>query len=52
MKWLGDLLSFLASLTGLVGPVFGSTSDGASERKRKRDYEAFQAKHGSKWDKD
>ncbi|WP_164844043.1 hypothetical protein [Croceicoccus ponticola] len=49
VKWLGELLSLLASLTGLVSPEYKSTSDQAIERKRKRAYEAWKAKHGSKW---
>ncbi|MDQ3144104.1 MAG: hypothetical protein M3Q57_04400 [Pseudomonadota bacterium] len=51
VKWLGELLSFLASLGGLAGPVFGPESDKASDQKRKRILDAFYAKHGSKRDK-
>ena len=48
MKWLGDLLSLLASFGGAAGPVFGPTSDKAEEAERKRILDAFYAKHGPK----
>ena len=50
MKWLGELLSFLATFGGAM-PFVGTTSDKADDDRRKRILDAFYAKHGSKRDK-
>ena len=52
VKWLGSLIELLAILGG-AGPL-PSKDDSASERerKRRREYEEWQQKHGSKRDKD
>lgn len=50
MKWLSLLVELLLVLGNNMPP--GSTSsDVASERKRRREYEDWHKKHGSKWDK-
>ena len=51
MNWIGELLAFLAALSGGAVPIFRDESDKAREERRQRDYEAWHKKHGSKWDK-
>jgi hypothetical protein len=50
VKWLAELVNLLALLGG-AGPTGLDSSDASTERKRRRTFEEWQKKHGSKWDK-
>lgn len=50
VKWLAELVNFLAILGG-AGPTGLDSSDASTERKRRRTFEEWQKKHGSKLDK-
>ncbi|WP_158094326.1 hypothetical protein [Erythrobacter donghaensis] len=49
--WLGSLLELIGILGGAVTPPSTGTFDKDAERKRRRTYEEWHKKHGSKWDK-
>ncbi|HEY6815285.1 MAG TPA: hypothetical protein VI168_07085 [Croceibacterium sp.] len=49
MSGIVEFLAGFSGLTWLIGPQ--GESDKAREERRRRDYEAWAEKHGSKWDK-
>ena len=49
--WLGSLLELIAVLGGAFLPPSTGPSDASAERKRRREYEEWHKKHGSKWGK-
>ena len=51
MKWFRTVVELLVVLSGNGIAGSGATVNEARERKRRRDYEAWHKKHGSKWDK-
>ncbi|MEM7689109.1 MAG: hypothetical protein AAF291_08810 [Pseudomonadota bacterium] len=51
MKWLAEIISFLAQLISGPGPIDSTDLERKNIEKRKNDYEAWKKEHGSDWNK-